>query len=111
MEPALFQLHCVTLPRESRLIADAVDEVRFTMDSVFMTASERQTLEVAFPSYVALAAHTPGRTSPITAPQTGAVTVLNDNHIDPGSMFMEDILIGARHLPEPQEPWANGPFH
>jgi len=44
----------VLLSRQLSVVADAVDEVRFTLDSVFIGAAERQTLQLKFADGTAL---------------------------------------------------------
>lgn len=94
-----FGTQLVVISRQLSVVSDAVDEVRFTMDSVFITPSERQTLEIDFPSFVPLAKHPPVR--PANIPGTGSSGApagsVNDNVIDaspqgPQPMFAEDIL-------------------
>lgn len=100
-----FGTQLVILSRQLSVVADAVDEVRFTMDSVFITPSERQTLEVDFPAFVGLAAHPPVRPAAIPASvQAGVVLVVNDNHIDTPSMFMEDLLTWAQSFAAEEAP-------
>jgi hypothetical protein len=61
-QQAFFGTQLVLISRQFSVIADTVNEVRFVLDSVFIGASERQTLLLSFP---------------------------NNN---PPSMFLEDIL-------------------
>jgi hypothetical protein len=61
-QQAFFGTQLVLISRQLSVIADTVNEVRFVLDSVFIGASERQTLLLSFP---------------------------NNN---PPSMFLEDIL-------------------
>jgi hypothetical protein len=75
-----FGTQLVLLSRQMSVVHDAVDEVRFTMDSVFITPSERQTLEIDFPSSITLPAR-PGRP---------ANTTLNTINSQP--LFAEDLL-------------------
>jgi hypothetical protein len=44
-----FGTQLVLLSRQLSVVAEAVDEVRFTLDSVFIGPAERQTLELQFP--------------------------------------------------------------
>jgi hypothetical protein len=44
-----FGTQLVLLSRQLSVIAESVDEVRFTLDSVFLGPAERQTMELAFP--------------------------------------------------------------
>jgi hypothetical protein len=44
-----FGTQLVLLERQLSVVAESVDEVRFTLDSVFIGPSERQTLEIRFP--------------------------------------------------------------
>ena len=46
--------HLVLLSRQLSVVADTVDEVRFTLDSVFIGAAERQTLQLEFSNDPAL---------------------------------------------------------
>ncbi len=93
-----FGTQLVILSRQLSVVADAVDEVRFTMDSVFIPASERQTLEIDFPKFVALAKHPPARLHAITAIDhthqipAPALGSLNDNQVNSQNMFVEDVL-------------------
>jgi hypothetical protein len=43
-----FGTQLVLLSRQFSVVSDAVDEVRFTMDSVFITPAERQTMKIVF---------------------------------------------------------------
>ena len=45
-----FGTQLVLLSRQLSVIAESVNEVRFTLDSVFIGPAERQTLEIQFPS-------------------------------------------------------------
>jgi len=45
--PAFFGTQLVLLSRQLSVVAETVEEVRFTLDSVFIGQSERQTLELA----------------------------------------------------------------
>jgi len=75
-----FGTQLVVLSRQLSVVADTVNEVRFTMDSVFITPSDRQTLQINFPPTVVLPAN-PRRTQ-----QTTDTTVSSDG------LFMEDVL-------------------
>jgi hypothetical protein len=117
-----FGTQLVLLSRQLSVVADAVDEVRFTMDSVFITPSERQTLEVDFHQFVALAAHPPSRPSSpaITATvpasslrlSTGSqypyssTGQLNDNVIGPNPqpLFVEDLLSWVQRFASEEGP-------
>jgi hypothetical protein len=47
-----FGTQLVLLSRQLSVVAESVDEVRFTLDSVFIGPSERQTMELQFPGAV-----------------------------------------------------------
>ena len=89
-----FGTQLVVISRQLSVVSDAIDEVRFTMDSVFITPSERQTLEIDFSKFVPLAKHPPLR--PFAIPGTGASGAatgsLNDNAINSQAMFAEDLF-------------------
>ncbi|HXN47791.1 MAG TPA: hypothetical protein VN893_14185, partial [Bryobacteraceae bacterium] len=50
-----FGTQLVLLSRQLSVIAESVDEVRFTLDSVFLGPAERQTMELVFPAATRLA--------------------------------------------------------
>ncbi len=75
-----FGTQLVLLSRQMSVVADSVDQVRFTLDSVFVTAAERQTLEIDFPHNVTLPFR-PGR------PANTA-----DHHVHSQPLFLEDML-------------------
>jgi hypothetical protein len=50
-----FGTQLVLLSRQLSVLAESVDEVRFTLDSVFIGPAERQTMELTFPSATRLA--------------------------------------------------------
>jgi hypothetical protein len=75
-----FGTQLVILSRQLSVVGDAVDEVRFTMDSVFITPSERQTLMLIFHPTVTLPHRLP-------RPQN-----IGDNRTNSQPMFIEDLL-------------------
>jgi hypothetical protein len=75
-----FGTQLVILSRQLSVVGDAVDEVRFTMDSVFITPSERQTLMLIFHPTVTL---------PHRVPRPANIS---DNHTNSQPMFIEDLL-------------------
>jgi hypothetical protein len=75
-----FGTQLVILSRQLSVVADAVDEVRFTMDSVFITPSERQTLMLIFQPMVTLP-NRPNRPANISEIKTNSQP-----------MFVEDLL-------------------
>jgi hypothetical protein len=50
-----FGTQLVLLSRQLSVMAESVDEVRFTLDSVFIGPAERQTMELTFPAVTGLA--------------------------------------------------------
>ena len=70
----------VLLSRGLNVVAESVEEVRFTMDSVMIGPAERQTLEIEFPVNVTLPEH------------TGALPIVNNSEVNGHPMFVEELL-------------------
>jgi hypothetical protein len=83
----------VLLSRGLNVVAESVEEVRFTMDSVMIGPAERQTLEIRFPATVPLPPHAP--TPPVFNSQGLLVQQpdpINDPLVNGQPMFVEELL-------------------
>jgi hypothetical protein len=79
-----FGTQLVLLSRQLSVVSESVDEVRFALDSVFIGPSERQTLEIKFPSTITLP-------SPRPTPSPGDIFI-NDSIVSTKRLFVEELL-------------------
>ena len=103
-----FGTQLVLLTRQMAVVADKTDEVRFTMDSVFITPSERQTLQIDFgPGRVRLPKHPPVRPAAIPPGTDGSLLgPVNDNNVlEPNQpLFVEDLLTWIQRFASEEGP-------
>jgi hypothetical protein len=99
-----FGTQLVVLARQLAVANDSVDEVRFTMDSVFITPSERQTMEIDFPAAVGLPRHPPIRPAAIPPGAMPPPQPLNNTMVGSQPMFMEDLLSWVQRFASEEGP-------